>query len=129
MKFLTHVPFFQVVFTARCNPTWKSAEELLAVNEADLAQLYVLYEFIGEVFDHLNELKCRLVRHFLYFKHQNSRVIGPLVVIQSHLYRLTYPMFTGPTWAQSLKAQVVTAYGFDELDVVSFWFLQSISRF
>ncbi|KAI6183335.1 hypothetical protein M3Y97_00478300 [Aphelenchoides bicaudatus] len=86
---------YRIIESASLSPEWKTTEELLEINDSDLSKIYVLYEFVGEVFLHLSEIKCR--------------IISSLVVLQSHKYELNFPIRTTPTWAQTLHGQIISA--------------------
>lgn len=110
---------FQIIQTASLDPEWKLTEQFLEVAEADLTKIYVLYAFVGDVFAHLCNLKCRFVSLFIELLIKFFRVISPLVILQSHKYKLQYPVRIVPTWAQTLHGQVISGVSFNVDDEVN----------
>jgi hypothetical protein len=61
--------------SASLEPEWKTVEELATVYQVELQKVYVLYEFIGNVYSHLNQLGCR---HIFLNKNPDIRPLNNL---------------------------------------------------
>lgn len=82
-------------------------------------RIYVLFEFSGVTYERLTTLGCRFAYLALFHGHQFMfRVVGPLVILQSHVYRYKFPTRTTATWSQSLCGQVITAMGVNQDELV-----------